>query len=185
MGPYRVAASSTHSGVDRGWVGTKIAGRAGRAVLKPSTSFQAAKCGAGRQVRVNILTHTYHISFILHFILYGTFFPCILLHIIILTSSLWHSAHNYGLRWAGWRLGGSLLTEWAFRANQTVFSVSVPHLDAEGACRAGILGAICSPWWCNIEKVISTWVTHDISSRREKKILFYEIDFTRRAVFRP
>lgn len=59
MGPYRVAASSAHSGVDSGRVGTKIASGASRAVLKPSTSFQMAKCGAGeRQDRVVAVIHT-------------------------------------------------------------------------------------------------------------------------------
>lgn len=65
-GPYRIAASSTHSGVDSGRVGTKIASRARRAVLQPPTSFQMAKCGAGeRQVRVDVINHTSNT--ILHF----------------------------------------------------------------------------------------------------------------------
>lgn len=73
MGPYRVAASSTHSGVDSGWVGTEIASRASRAVLKPPTSFQMAKCGAGeRQDRLGILNHSYYTRLILHLTPYST-----------------------------------------------------------------------------------------------------------------
>lgn len=74
MVPYRVAASSTHSGVDSGWVGTKIASRANRAVLQSSTSFQMAKCGAGeRQGRADILNHIHCTSLILYFTPYGNF----------------------------------------------------------------------------------------------------------------
>lgn len=67
MGPYRVAACTTHSRVDSGWVGTKIASWASGAVLQPPTSFQAAKCGAGWR-KIQMITASPHPP-------YNEFFP--------------------------------------------------------------------------------------------------------------
>lgn len=50
------------------------------------------------------------------------------------------------LRRAGRRLGGAPLTEGALGTEQAVFSLPVSQVDAVGACRAGELGAIRSPW---------------------------------------
>lgn len=147
MKPYRKAASSTHSGVDSGRVGTKIASRAGKAVLQPLTSFQIAKCGAGeiknrlhtQQIMMNTLRFTLKLP-------------------SILASSLfkwlgWYLICQWGSRWAGRRLRGALLTEKPFRTNQAVFSASVTHLDAVRAQGTRELSAICSSWWCDVTNI--------------------------------
>lgn len=90
MGPYREAASSTHSGVDSGWVGTEIASRTSRAVLQPPTSFQTEKCGAGeRRGRADELNHIYYTSLICHFTHFMTLILSISSHMqVVLTGGM-------------------------------------------------------------------------------------------------
>lgn len=63
------------------------------------------------------------------------------------------------------------MTERASRTNQAVFSLPVAHMNAVGACRARKLGAICSPWWCNIDRY-SHMNDSQIHFRREQILLF-------------
>lgn len=172
MKPYRKAASSTHSRVDSGRVGTKIASRASKAVLQPLTSFQIAKCGAG-EIKIRLLTinHPEHLSFYIKnmlSILASSWFK----------SFCWYLTCQWCSRWAGWRFGGALLTEGAFRTNQAVFFAPVTHLDAVCTRGAGKLSAICSPWWCNIQIVIFTL----ISTHMEDRSHLYKINFTEKVV---
>lgn len=172
MKPYRKAASSTHSGVDSGRVGTKIASRASKAVLQPLTSFQIAKSGAGEiKTRLHTINHPEHLS------IYITDTASILAS-SWLKSFCWYLTCQWCSRWAGWRFGGALLTERAFRTNQAVFSTPVTHLDAVCARGAGKLSAIRSSWRCSIQMVMFTL----ISTHMEDRSIFKKINFTAKVV---